>query len=89
MTAPGKRFFCWVWVSHCCLPALSEFQWVKANTLGVPVVAQWVMNWTSIHGDAGLILASFSGLRIQGCSELWCRLQVWLRFCIAVAVAVV
>ena len=33
-------------------------------------------------------LASFSGLRIQRCHELWCRSQMQLRSCVAVAVAV-
>ena len=32
-------------------------------------------------------LASLSGLKIQRCHELWCRLLVWLRSGIAVAVA--
>ena len=41
------------------------------------------MNLTSIHEDT---LASLSGLRIWGCLELWCRLQIPLGFCIAVAV---
>ena len=31
-------------------------------------------------------MASFSGLRIQCCFELQCRLQLWLGFGIAVAV---
>ena len=31
-------------------------------------------------------LASLSGLRMQHCRELWCRLQMRLRFGIAVAV---
>ena len=31
-------------------------------------------------------LASISGLRIQHCCELWYRLPMWLRSCIAVAV---
>ena len=32
-------------------------------------------------------LASISGLRIQQCCELWCRLQMQLQFGVAVAVA--
>ena len=34
------------------------FQLVKdyLQKIGVPIVAQWVMNPTSIHKDAGLIL---------------------------------
>ena len=32
-------------------------------------------------------LALLSGLRIQCCPELWCRLQTWLRSRIAVALA--
>ena len=32
-------------------------------------------------------LASLSGLRIQRCSELWCRSQMWLRSSIAVVKA--
>ena len=35
----------------------------------------------------GSILALLSGLRIQHCCELWCRLQTRLRYGIAVAVA--
>ena len=35
-----------------------------------------------------LSLALLSGLRIQCCHELWCRLQTWHRSCIAAAVAV-
>ena len=32
-------------------------------------------------------LASLSGLGIWCCYELWCRLQMWLGSCVAVAVA--
>ena len=49
---------------------------------GVPGVAQWVKNLTSI-------LASLSGLRIQRCGELLHRSQIRLRSGVAVAVAVV
>ena len=34
-------------------------------------------------------LAMLSGLRTQSCGELWCRLQMRLRSCVAMAVAVV
>ena len=37
-----------------------------------------VMNLTSIHEDAGSILASPSELRIPNCHELWCRSQTQL-----------
>ena len=46
-----------------------------------------VMNPTSIHEDVGLIPGSASGLRIQRCCELWCRLQTRLGSRMAVAVA--
>ena len=42
--------------------------------IGVPIVAQLVMN-PSIYEDAGSIWASISGLRIQLCHELRCRLR--------------
>ena len=48
------------------------------NRKGVPFVAQRLTNLTRIHGDAGLILASLTGLRIQHCRELWYRSQTWL-----------
>ena len=50
-------------------------------------MAQWLRNPTSIHEDVGSIPASLSGLRIWRCHELWCRLQMWLGSCAAVAVA--
>ena len=40
-----------------------------------------VMNWTSVHQDAGLISALLSGLRIQRCHELRSRLQTHLGSC--------
>ena len=46
----------------------------------------------SLHGSVSMrmwvqTLASFSGLRIRCCHELYCRLQTWFGFGVAVAVA--
>ena len=49
-------------------------------------MAQQVKNPTSIHEDAGSIPAWLSGLRIQCCCELQCRLQMRLGSGVAVAV---
>ena len=59
---------------------------LKYRSLGVPVVAQQVTNPSSIHEDAGSILALLSGLRIQCCRELWCRSQIQLGSSVALAV---
>ena len=64
--------------------------------IGVPVVAQWVKNPTSIHEDVGLIpglaqqikgsdVATFCSVVHRCGSDLallwvWCRLQLQLQF---------
>ena len=54
---------------------------------GVPVVAQRKRIWlVTMRLQVGS-LSSLNGLRIRYCPELWCRLQTWLRSCVAVAVA--
>ena len=40
---------------------------------------------TRIHEDVGLIPGLACGLRIQLCHELWCKLQMGLRSCVALA----
>ena len=60
---------------------------IANNTvLGVPIVAQWSMNLTTIHEDVDLSLTSLSELRIWCYHELCCRSQMRLRTCIALAV---
>ena len=49
-------------------------------------MAQWVKNPTSIYEDAGLLLVSLSGLRIQHCHKLRHRSQMRLGSDVAVAV---
>ena len=46
--------------------------------LGVPIVAQGLMNLTSIHEDVVQSLAFLGRLRMWYYHELWCRSQMWL-----------
>ena len=55
--------------------------------LGVPVMAQWLTTPTRNHEVAVRSLALLSGLRIWRCHELWCRLQTWLGFRVAMSLA--
>lgn len=67
--------------------SIEQISGIKNSIYGVPVMAQRLTNLTSIHEDTGSILeALLSGLRIWHCCELWCSLQTWLGFCVAVAV---
>ena len=53
--------------------------------MGVTVVAQQVMNLTSIHKDVSST-PGLSGLKTRYCHELWYRLKTWLGSCVSVAV---
>ena len=52
-------------------------------------MAQLVKNPTNIHEDAGSTPGLAQGLKDLCCRELWCRSQMQLRSCVAVAVIVV
>ena len=52
----------------------------------VPIVAPQKRIWLVSMRTQVQSLALLSGLRIQYCRELWCKLQMWLGFHIAVAV---
>ena len=60
---------------------------VKCATWWVSTVAQWKQTRPVSMRLWVRSLALLSGLRIQGCRELWCMSQMPLRFGIAVAVA--
>ena len=64
------------------------FQKIYLFIYGVPIVAQWVKNLTSLSRCRFyLSLALLSGLMIQHCHNLQFRLQMWLRSNVAVTVA--
>ena len=56
-------------------------------TTGVPIVAQWIKNLTSIHEDVGLIPSLAPWVKDSACCKLWCRLHVQLGSGVAVAQA--
>ena len=55
--------------------------------LGGPIVAQQKQIRIGTMRLQVRSLALLSGLRIQCCHELWCRLQIWLGSDVAVAMA--
>ena len=53
--------------------------------LGVPLVAQWLMNPARNYEDVGLIPGLAQWVRDLEFHELWYRSQTWLGSCVAVA----
>ena len=86
----GKRSGQWAQITSSSIEQcklVMSIIFIKIKRLGVPVLAQWLMNLTRNHEIAVPSLALLSGLRIQRCCELWFRLQMQLGSRVAVAVA--
>ena len=50
----------------------------QKKKLGVPIVAQWLMNLIGTMRLWVRSLTLLSGLTVQRCRELWFSLQMWL-----------
>ena len=59
---------------------------IRTEDRGVPFVVQQEWIWLGTLRLQVRSLASISGLRIQSCCELWCRLQTWFGSWVATAV---
>ena len=51
---------------------------LNLGNVGAPIMAQWKWIWLASKRMQVRSLALISGLRIQRCCELWCRLQMRL-----------
>ena len=58
----------------------------KKKKEGVPSVAQWLTNLTSIHEDSRVQSLDSPVVKDPSLLWLWCRLKMQLRFGVAVAV---
>ena len=77
---------------HCPSFTLTIFLWERSSfkiyyILGVPVMVQQKWIWVVSMKMHVWSLASLSGSGIWHYPELWCSLQTWLRFRVAVAMA--
>ena len=66
---------------------IPETKMFEMKVCGVPVVAQWKQIQLVSMRMQVQSLVPLCGLKIQCCSEPWCRSQTWLRSLLAVAVA--
>ena len=75
-----------VFTGLCLICLVFQFGELFLNPeTGVPAVAQQKRIWLGAMRLRVQSQASLSGLRIQCCRELWCRLQTWLGSRVAVA----
>ena len=78
-----RPWIVWFTQTNWCFLVISSFPTLNS---GVPVLAQQKQIWLGTMRLRVWFLASLSGLRIQCCCELWCRLKMQLRSHVAVAV---
>ena len=72
---------------YCFLPCLRVLVIIfKLSRFGVPIIMQQKQIRLGTMRLWVQFLASLGRLRIRCCSELWCRLQTWLRSDVAMAV---
>ena len=74
------------WLEPTEVSEFFVYDLVPGEVKGVPVVARWKRIRLTFMRTQVPSLASFSGLRIWRCCQLWCRLQTRLGSDMAVAV---
>ena len=88
-TPPGTALFCVLgnWPQRLGNCPQGNTTLVEA-ILGVPIMAQWKRTWLVSMRPWLQSLILLSGLRIRCCCELWYRLWMRLRSCVAGAMAI-
>ena len=75
-----------LWVQDSAAKKELKIWFNLKSTLGVPMMAQRLTNRLGTMMLRVQSLALLSGLKIWRCHELWCRSQMQLGSCVAVAV---